>query len=268
MLCRILFFLVVQVVTAFSMCNASGKVTVEQRLWLADISASGRYVSPAFTGNIDLQKDLGFKSSNMPQTRVIWDINKSQSVRMDYFQGQFNGAADRTERREFFGGLISREVRHHVDETLGIKFWKVGWINYGNSHPEDKIRLGFLFDIKSVSLKGSVVLKSEMDGFSPVTIKERSSWGITDPTIGFVVAGKPNDRLGYFIECAGLTNGKNGFLFTDYEASLHWFIDPKKNASFVAGYHAINYDNYRKTDKSKLDNVKIAGLFFGLEKRF
>lgn len=268
MLCRIFVLLIVQVIFLLSVCGASSNITVGQRLWLADISASGRYVSSAFTGNIDLQKDLGFKNSNIAQTRVMWDINDSHSIRMDYFSGQFTGAVDRTERREFFGGLISREIRHHADETLGIKFWKAGWIHYGNSRPNDKIRVGFLLDIKTVVLDGTVTLHSEMDGSSPVTVREQSAWRVTDPTIGFVIIGKPNDKLHYFIECAGLTTGKNGFMFADYEASIHWFADAKKNTSIVAGYHVINYDNYRTTAESKLDAVRVAGAFYGIEKKF
>lgn len=266
--CRTIVLLFMQAITVVSMCYASSTVLVEQRLWFADISASGRYVSPTFTGNVDLKKDLGFSGANMPQTRLIWDIGKYQSIRVDYFHGQFNGAADRTERREFFGGLISREIRHHVDERLGITFWKIGWINYGKSHFDDKIRLGFLFDVKSVRLNGTVSLRSEMDGFAPITLKKQASWGITDPTIGLVIKGSPDDRLQYFIECAGLTNGKNGFLFTDYEASVQWIIDPGKDISMLAGYHAIDYTNYRKTDKSRLNDVKIAGFFYGIQKKF
>jgi hypothetical protein len=194
-------------------------------------------------------------------------MDTSNSVRLDYFGGNFTGSANRTERREFFGGLISREVRYHVEEKIGIRFWKAGWIHYGSKNPNDKIRIGFLLDVKSVSLNGKATVKAEMDGFSPVTLKQQASWSITDPTIGFVVTGKPNDRFQYYIECAGLTNGKNGFLFADYEASIHWFLDSKKNTSLVVGYHAISYDNYRKTEKSKLDRVKIAGAFYGIEKR-
>lgn len=268
MIGRTIALLFVQVITVVSMCYASSTVVVEQRLWFADISASGRYVSPTFTGNVDLKKDLGFSGANLPQTRLIWELNKRQSIRVDYFHGEFKGAADRTERREFFGGLISREIRHHVDERLGITFWKIGWINYGKSKLDDKVRLGFLFDVKSVRLNGAATLRSEMDGFVPVTLKKQSSWGLTDPTIGFVIKGRPNNRLQYFVECAGLTNGKSGFLFTDYEASLQWVLDPQRDIRMMAGYHAIDYTNYRKTDKSILNDVKLAGFFYGLQKQF
>ena len=268
MLSRIVVLLMAQVIFLLSVCSASSNINLEQRLWLSNISASGRCVSSAFTGNLDLQKDLGFRGTTIPQLRMIWDINPSQSIRLDYFGGQFTGTADKTERREFFGGLISREFKHHVEESLGIKFWKVGWIYYGKSRPQDKIRVGYMLDIKTVLLDGRVTLHSVMAGGSPVTIREQSTWRMTAPTIGFVIKGQPNERLHYSIECAGLTTGKNGFMFADYEGSIKWFVDAKRSTSIVVGYHVINYDNYQKNEKSQLDRVRIAGAFYGIEKKF
>ena len=241
---------------------------MEQRLWLTDASAKGRYVSSSFTGQLDLEKDLGFKNSKLPQSRILWDINDSHSIRLDYLSGKFMGSADRTERREFLGGLISREIMHHAEEQVDIRFWKVGWIHYSSPRPEDKIRVGFLFDIKTVSLKGTATVTSMMENTSPFITRGQTSWQMTSPTIGVVIQGKPHDRLGYMIECAGLTNGKNGFMFADYEASVHWLMDAKRDTSLVAGYHVIHYKNYRSSEKSQLDEVKFSGAFYGIEKKF
>lgn len=255
--------ILLQLIVIMSTGYSQGSLQIEQRFWNSHISASGRYVSPAWSGNLDLNKDLGFKGSNIGQTSMIWNVKERSRIRMDYLNGLYNGSFVKTEVREFFGGLIRKDVHHHVAEEIQLQYVKLGWIHY-NSPAGNKLRTGFLMDIKSIAFDGSAALTSKMDGIDPVTISKKERWRFTAPTVGVLVSGKPNEKTEYFMECSGLTNGPNGFLFIDYEAGFKWYLGNKKNTSITLGYRGIEYRNYQKTASSQLKNVKMAGLYYGI----
>lgn len=112
---RLLVIAIVVLITQCSgECQASQTVELEQRFWLADIAAQG-IKSPAWTGNIDLKKDLGFRNTDLASIRLLWHINDNNSWYFDYFNGQFGGkygtqtAARNFRGLAFKGGYIRRK---------------------------------------------------------------------------------------------------------------------------------------------------------------
>jgi len=248
-----------------SECQASQTVELEQRFWLADIAAHGHIKSPAWTGSIDLKKDLGFQDTDLAPMKVLWHINGNSSLYFDYFNGQYAGQTVYKQRQEFLGGLFSREVTYNATENLQLAYWKVGWRKYWQNRPDGKIKMGFLLDAKTVSVHGSAGVWSSIPGSSPTFMSGTGAWRMTLPTVGFSVTAQPRPGTKINMEVSGLTTGNKGFTFLDYETSLEVIVGHKKNMSLVVGYRVIDYHDRRQRNRSNLESFTLGGAFYGLK---
>lgn len=253
-------------VTSFSSdCQASQTVELEQRFWLADIAAHGRIKSPAWTGSIDLKKDLGFQNTDLAPMKLSWRINENSSLYVDYFNGQYAGQTVHKQRQDFLGGLFSREVTYDVTEQLQLSYWKIGWRKYWRNLSSNKIKMGFLLDAKTVSVHGSAGVWSSIQGSSSTFASGNEAWRMTLPTVGFIVTAQPRPGTKLNMEVSGLSTGSKGFTFLDYETSLEVAIGHKKNTSIVTGYRVIDYHNRRQRGGSSLDSFTLGGAFYGIK---
>jgi len=248
-----------------SECQASQTVELEQRFWLADIAAQGRITSPIFTGRVDLKKDLGFQNTDLVTTRLLWHINEKNSLYFGYFDGQYGGQTVHKQRQEFLGGLLSREVTYDVRENLQLAYWKIGWRKYWQKHPDDKIKMAFLLDAKTVSIHGSAGVWSSIQGSSSTFTKGNAVWKMTIPTVGFLLTVQPRSGVNFNMEVSGLTTGNKGFTFLDYETSLEMAMGANNNTSIVIGYRVIDYRDRRQGSGSYLDSFKLGGAFYGIK---
>jgi len=247
--------------------RSNAAVLVEQRIWLMDISAHGRYNSSAWSGNIDLEKDLGIGNAGASQTRVILELNPSSLIRMDMAAGTFTGSADWTERRWFMDGLISREFHHHVVEQIDTRLWKLGWINNLKPLKGTKSRIGLLVDLKGYSADGLARVSSAMGDNLPTTFARKMHWQTVSPMLGIVLASKPNAKTDYFIEMSGFAQ-KGNFSYIDCDATVRFFLDSKKNTGLTLGYRFSQYNNNKQKDRSDFDRVRLSGFNFGISKKF
>ena len=161
--------------------------------------------------------------------------------------------------------MLSREVTYDVRENLQLAYWKIGWHKYWQKHPDDKIKMGLLLDAKTVSIHGSAGVWSSIQGSSSTFTKGNAVWKMTVPTVGFLVTIQPRSGVKLNMEVSGLTTGKKGFTFLDYETSLEMVMGSNNNTSIVAGYRVLDYHDRRQGSGSHLDSFKLGGAFYGIK---
>jgi hypothetical protein len=230
----------------------------EARYWLPELTANARVSEGGITGtDFDLVSDLGFDDENVPEGRLIWDMDPRNKIRIAYSQFDYSGDQNITRDIVFDGQVYNIGTR--VVSDLKIQYLRAGWIWYFIDNSQGKFKLGSILEAKGIWLKAKL---DAPDVLPPISQEEKVVVGL--PTIGAVMEINPTSMINIFAEASGLPAGDFGYCL-DAEAGLK--IIPMKNFTIFGGYRYLDVKGEEK-DGDDFVKAKLEGPFAGASIRF
>ena len=239
---------------------ASQTLELEGRFWPATLTATvnvtgGRTDIPPELTTINLKDDLGLKDKNLADWRLTLTTGPHSRLRVGYLT--MNYSADQTLHRTVVFNGTTYTVGTRVLTSLGLDYWRLGWIWYFTGTSSDTVRFGSLLEAKRISTDASVAAPELLP-----PLLEKKSFASTLPSVGMVLDVRPSHAVDIYLEASGVSAGTYG-RGVDAEAGVK--LVPVENVSMTAGYR---YFDLEAKDNPDFAKIKNAGPYVGLGLRF
>lgn len=253
-------------------CAAGSPVSLERSVWLAGISAGGRYVSGSWNSAVDLKQDLGYGSGeSLPSFGLVWKLDEKNALRADFFRSGYGGLAEKKRMERFSAGpfTIDKQVTYRLDSRLDINYWKFGWVRQLHSPKPDGWKMAVSFDIATATCRAAGRADYWIDNPQPALLAAGSeSWRTTAPLIGFQLSRSLSATTELQTEFSGLTTGWNQISFLDARLGLRRFLNSQHSMAVTGGYRLLDFQNHRVVSRSVLRHLQLSGPYFGLQAIF
>ena len=234
--------------------TAQNHVELEGRYWIPQLSSHLRLERNGLGTDIDAQKDLGIRDTNLPSGTVAWQHRWSR-LSFSYTPLSFSGDQNVSRTVVFNGQQYTVGTR--IQSDLSIQHLQLNW-TYELIHSKDgKFRLGPLVEADAFLMHGRL---SAPVLSPPISEEEDLSVGL--PAAGLRMLLSPLRRLDIFAQVAGMdVPGYGYFVGSDSGARVRLF----QQLFLSAGYRTFNLHVENSPDFFR---VQLRGPFVGAGLQF